>query len=90
MSKRQRQLAFQIFKTKHLLVQGGDFTKGHPRERRPLCTKRSIHLVMRSSVATGRRSFLQKDNNQAVRLIVWRQAQRFGIKVYERVPNWTH
>lgn len=41
-------------------IHGGEYAIGKRKARRPVVTKRPMHLVMRSSLATGRHSFLQK------------------------------
>jgi REP element-mobilizing transposase RayT len=38
---------------------------------------------MRSSLAQGERSFLNKNNARQVRAIIDRQAKRFGLRIYE-------
>jgi hypothetical protein len=64
---------------------GGSFLKNsNAKSKRPISTKRSMHLVMRSLVARGSFSFLKKDRE--IRGIINLQARNFGIKIY-RIAN---
>ena len=79
--KREKQLAFQLLEGKNAKYFGGAYLKNsNPKEKRPISTKRSMHLVMRSSKARANLSFLK--HNRRVHSIVATQAKAFGVKVY--------
>ena len=79
--------AFQSFGVKEF---GGSLLgKANARERRPISTKRPMHLVLRSSLAKGRYSFLrserEKENhkeNQAQRIKFW------DLRPYSKIIEW--
>ena len=48
---------------------------------RPLDTKNSMHLVLRSSRATGKWSFREQKNEDKVKEIVARFSRKFGVQV---------
>lgn len=68
----------------------GQSYKSHAKTQRPLCTKRMIHLVMRSKYATGKYSMLRKAKQ--VRSIIDTQAAKFGVRIYDfaNVGNHLH
>ncbi len=79
-----RQLSFSRFKDLNLKEFGGALLKkSNPKGRRPLCLKRPIHLVMRSTMATRELSFLRPVRAKRIELILRKQAQRFGVKIYQ-------
>jgi REP element-mobilizing transposase RayT len=55
---------------------GGESIKGKRKSSRPLCTKRTIHLVLRSKQPKLKR------NEHAVRVQISRAAKRWGIRIY--------
>lgn len=65
---------------------------GNAREERPISEKHSMLLVMRASSARSSRSLRHKKNRKKVDGIVYRQAQKWGIKIYEyaNVGNHLH
>ncbi len=69
---------------------GGSLLKGNPKEARPIVTRRAMHLVLRSRLATGSRSFLL--NARGVENLIRKQATRFGVVVYDlaNVGNHIH
>lgn len=73
-------------------VFGGSLLKGNAKEERPISTKHFMHLVLRSSLAKGRRSFLHDKNWRKVNRIVREQAGSAGIKIkhFENVGNHLH
>src|SRR3989338_8692019 len=77
MAKKQ----LEFFNERLRLDFGGSSLKGNAKKARPLDRKKPIHLVMRSSIAKGEKSFLR--NGKRVRGIVRRQAKRFGVRIYE-------
>ena len=48
---------------------------------RPLATKQSMHLSMKSSKATGQWSFLKSKNDRIVRDIILRFAKKYGVQI---------
>lgn len=60
--------------------------KAKNRGARPLCTKRSIHVVLWSSQAKGQKSFIRKENRILLVKTLEQTAQRFGVKIY-RIGN---
>lgn len=87
MSGRARQTSFF---SRARDVHGGVSVSGHPREARPLSTKRPIHLVLKSSRATGERSFLRRKNAAGLKAIVERHAKRNGVKIYRFANAGNH
>jgi REP element-mobilizing transposase RayT len=67
---------------------GSSLGKGNPREGRFVSTKDPMHLVLRSSLATGKRSLLAQD--RAIGRIVMAQAKRCGIKIHKWVNAGNH
>lgn len=76
--------------TKISLSHGGELAKGKRKVRRPLDTKKPLHLVMRSTRATGSLSLLR--NKNLVEKIIKRQAYKFGIRIaaFANVRNHCH
>jgi REP element-mobilizing transposase RayT len=72
------------------LTHGGSRTKGNPRAARPLCSKRPIHLVIRSSLATGSKSFLSSRFKTRIIAIVQKQGTKFGVKIYDYANGGNH
>jgi REP element-mobilizing transposase RayT len=88
MSK-SKQLGFEILEIKGVKYFGGAYLKNsNPKEKRPISTKRSMHLVMRSSHAKGANSFLRRDRK--IREVIAAQAKRFGVKVYRQANGGNH
>lgn len=55
--------------------------KARYRTRRPLSTKRSVHVVLRSSQAKGSLAFQHPKNRKRIEKLCSEYAQRFGIKL---------
>lgn len=84
-----QQLGFEILEHKSAKHFGGAFLKkSHAKTKRPMTTKRSLHLVMRSSLAKGDRSLLK--HAAAIRQIIQRQSDAFGVKVYRLANAGNH
>ncbi len=86
--KKSTQLSF--FNDKVPKYFGGKFLKGNPKRKRPLSTKHSLHLILKSEQAIGSRSMLQKRNIQTVDRILRKQAKKFGVKIYHLVNVGNH
>lgn len=59
---------------------GGVLAVGKRRAKRPLATKNSIHITMRSDLAKCQRSLMKHKN--LIRKVVLKASKRFEIKVY--------
>lgn len=85
-----KQLLFPSFERLKTREFGGDRVRGNPREARPISVKRPMHLVMRSSLASGERSFLRPARARSVRTIIDRAALAHGVKVYRLANSGNH
>jgi REP element-mobilizing transposase RayT len=82
--KRSKQISFEDPRLKKIQAFGGTLLKNKKnRHARPLCTKRSIHLILKSSQATGEKSFKHYKNSKRVQELCFKLARRYGIKIYE-------
>ena len=87
--KKQKQLGFELLEGKNVKHFGGAHLKNsNPKEKRPISTKRSMHLVLRSSMAKYDYSLLKKD--QKIRTIVSAQGRAFGVKIYKQANGGNH
>jgi REP element-mobilizing transposase RayT len=87
--KRARQLGFEILEGKNVSHFGGTHLKNsNAKEKRPISTKRSMHLVMRSSYAKGNNSLLKRERK--IREIIDTQGKAFGVKVYRQANGGNH
>jgi REP element-mobilizing transposase RayT len=59
---------------------------------RPLSTKSSMHLILRSTQARGKWSFLKKNNARRIQSLVSKFSKKYGVKVYSlaNVGNHLH
>jgi REP element-mobilizing transposase RayT len=80
-----KQTKFAGFKTN--VVYGGELRK-RVRTARPIATKKSMHIVLRSSQAVGEWSF--KRNFQIVESTLSWAAKKYGVKVYSLAINGNH
>lgn len=69
---------------------GGSTIKGNPRDARPISTKNPMHLVMRSSHATGTRSFLKGARVRQIETLVYRLGKQTGVRVYRYANSGNH
>ncbi len=69
---------------------GGSFLKGNAKTPRPLSTKHSLHLVLKSEQAMGKNSMLRKRNVEAIDRILRKQAQKCGVRIYHLVNVGNH
>ena len=62
---------------------GGDLlkTRAGRSHGRPLSTRETMHLVLRSTKAKGEWSFLRAKNNQAIRRILARFSTKHGVRI---------
>ena len=85
-----QQFIFSGFEKLKIKDFGGALIKGNPREARPVSTKRPMHLVMRSTLARGERSFLRPARAKQIKDLVQRTSQRHGVKVYRFANSGNH
>jgi REP element-mobilizing transposase RayT len=84
-----KQLRFNDDRLKLAKPFGGTLLrKAKNRTARPLSTKKSMHLVLRSSQATGEWSF--KRNGTLVEATIEMAAKKFGVKVYSFANGGNH
>jgi REP element-mobilizing transposase RayT len=69
---------------------GGSRLRGNPREQRPIAVKRPMHLVMRSTLARGERSFLRKQNARRIETLVRKLGKEKGVNVYRFANSGNH
>jgi REP element-mobilizing transposase RayT len=85
-----KQFTFTGFEKLKIKDFGGMLIKGNARETRPISTKRPMHLVMRSTLAKGERSFLRPARARQLRSLVERASQKHGVKVYRFANSGNH
>jgi putative transposase len=71
-------------------VHGGENAKGKRKTARPLNPSKPVHLVLRSRRAQGIHSLRNNRTGVLVNGLVYRYAQRWGIKIYEYSNNFNH
>lgn len=87
----QQQLTFPQFNYQASLAFGGSLLKNsNAKIARPISTKKPMHLVLRSSVAIGKKSFLRSKFNARIRAIIRKQAQINGVKIYGVANKGNH
>lgn len=93
-SKLGSQISFYIPESPEAKVKyfGGNLLKGNAKTKRPLSTKSPTHIVMRSSLARGAKSFLNYKHSSRIYKTITQQAKCNGIKIfrYENVGNHIH
>lgn len=90
---RSHQLSFlKEIKVSNRLNHGGELANGKRKERRPFDPKRPLHVVMRSTRATGEWSMLGRKNVQNVHRIVREATKRHKIQTFKfaNVGNHLH
>ena len=89
--KRKKQHYFQGFDKLGIKEFGGSLLKkGNPREARPISIKKPIHLVLKSSLATGELSFLRTCRVDRIEKLVSRIGKIQGVKVYRYANSGNH
>lgn len=82
--KSRNQISFDDPRLKKISAFGGTLLKKKKnRHARPLCTKRTIHLILKSSQAIGPNSFLASRNTKRIQELCFETAAKYGIKIYE-------
>lgn len=69
---------------------GGAGKSGNPRDARPIAIKRSMHLVLKSSKATGSRSFLAPKRARDILLLIHKTARANGIRLHRYANGGNH
>ena len=87
---KQQGKTFDLFNERIPRQFGGMLLKGNAKIARPLSTKHAIHLVLKSKLATGDRSFLSGKNVDRINAVVRRTAKEKGIKIYHFVNVGNH
>ncbi len=79
---------FKLFDEKIPLKFGGELLAGKRKSKRPLCSKRPIHLVLHSEEALKRGSFRKYESSL---LKLWNhQIQKYGLTLYKISVNSNH
>ncbi len=86
--KKSKQLT--LFPNQQKKFFGGALLYKKRKSKRPLSTKDSIHLVLRSEWAMGKDSFLARRNHQAIKHILIRFSKKFGVRIYQQAINSNH
>lgn len=73
-------------KTEH----GGEYSTGKRKTARPICTRRAMHLVLRSTMATGRWSMLRPEHARFIRESLGTLSRRCDVRVYEFANSGNH
>jgi len=69
---------------------GGALSLGRRKGRRPVVTKRPMHVTLRSTLAVGKWSLLMPRNSRYLKVLVPQLSKRWGVKVYEWSNNGNH
>ena len=68
---------------------GGLLARGKRKESRPLNRKKWLHLILKSSKASGRYSFLTPAHQMFIDQLIEKKARKFGVKIHSRA-NFGH
>jgi putative transposase len=69
---------------------GSLLTKSRNRHARPVSSKQSMHLVLKSSKAKGHYSFRHGTNTSKVKAIIENQSAKYGVKLINFSNNFNH
>lgn len=70
---------------------GGMYLKTYnPKIKRPMDSKKSLHVVLRSSKAVGAKSFKNKLHEERIWEIISRHAKNTGISIYSYANSGNH
>jgi len=70
---------------------GGRYLKNYnPKYDRPMDSKKALHLVLKSSQATGEKSFKSEKYEAKIWGIISHHAEKTGIKIYEYANGGNH
>ena len=79
-----------FFREEKRIHHGGSHSTGRRKTRRPLSTRKPIHLVMRSEIARGAMSFRLPKHKSKIGHLISRYSTRFNVKVYRYSVNSNH
>ncbi len=79
-----KQISFGFIKSAKKYF-GGQHLVGKRKSKRPLSTKKPIHLVLRSMNFK-----IFRPKNQSLKKLIHQIAQESGVKIYELAINWSH
>jgi REP element-mobilizing transposase RayT len=85
-----QQLAFKGFDDLGTKRFGGLLLKGNPRNARPISLKKPVHLVLKSELAVGSKSFLRKPYASRIETSVRRLSKLTNIRVFRFVNAGDH
>lgn len=86
--KRERQLAFASLEEASVKVFGGSYLRGNAKVKRPITTKKPMHLTMHSTLARGPYSLFKF--GEAIERLVYKQARKAGVKIYQYANGGNH
>lgn len=69
---------------------GGFHVNYNPSSKRPMDSKKALHVVLKSSLAKSLKSFKHKNNEQKIYDIIDKAAKNFGIKFYDYANGGNH
>jgi REP element-mobilizing transposase RayT len=70
---------------------GGMYLKNYnPKSKRPMDSKKALHVVLRSTKATGARSFKNEKYEARIWEIVSQHAKNTGVRIYEYANSGNH
>src|SRR3954447_6125406 len=69
---------------------GGSIGVGRRKVARPVATRRPIHVVLRSTRATGAWSLRRRTTDAHIRTTMRALAQRYGVRIYELANAGNH
>lgn len=91
MKTRSSQAKFSHASFKEKLSFGGDLLKKSAnRHARPISSRESMHVILKSSKATGRYSFRHEGNGAKVRHLIESQATKYGARLLSFSNNFNH
>jgi hypothetical protein len=69
---------------------GGTVNQGQRKLERPLSTRKSIHLVLKSDKAKGKFSFLNPHNKLLINRILKEKSRKFGVTINDQANVGNH
>ncbi len=75
---------------KRRLIHGGAKSKGKRKLRRPLSTKKWMHLILKSDKAVGKYSMLAERNAKWIDQLIRAKAKKFGVELKDFVNMGNH
>ena len=64
---------------------GGSLLQGRSKTKRPLSTKKPIHLILKSN-----HKGIFNPGNRSLDYLIRSQCEKFGIRLYDFALNWSH